>query len=722
MHIRMLRSTSLYLRSPKLGLFLLVLLATLGLPGRADASSVVVTVTKKTPVETLAADGSVSGVSEVAVGTKYTWVSTDGTNLVLADASGAHYEVATAATDYVPAAATPTAAAPAPTTPQAPVASASSPATAAPSPSPAAAAPTPAAAPAPVPASAPISGSASQNYAANDTSPDFGPNVLVFDSSTPEADIQSKTAAIFGTQERNQFGPERNAILFKPGQYNAKINLGFYTQVYGLGKSPDDTTINGEIKSSGDWNGGNGTCNFWRGVENLAIAPAGNNETWAVSQAAPFRRVHVKGELRLFEGGWTSGGYMADCKVDERVVSGSQQQWYTRNSTWSEWDGGVWNMVFQGVQSPPSGTWPKRPYTTIDQTPVISEKPFLVFADGKYSVFVPAAKKDSAGVDWDNGPAAGTSIPLSQFYIARADRDTAATMNAALAQGKNLLLTPGVYNINEALRVTRADTVVLGLGMATLSPQKGAPAMEISDVNGVKIACVLFDAGATESPVLLQVGEPGSNQSHASDPTTLYDIFCRIGGAAVGVAKTAVIINSNDVIGDNAWIWRADHGSGVGWDQNKSANGLIVNGRNVTYYGLFVEHFQQDQVLWNGENGRTYFFQCEMPYDPPAQEAWTHGTVKGYPGYKVADNVKSHEAWGVGIYCVFNHDNIYSDTAVEAPQSSDVKFHHVLIFRLSGATEQSGINSVINGQGNPATKKSTKQMVIEYPQDSTAAN
>jgi hypothetical protein len=710
-------SPSLRAEFSKFGPFFFILLASLSLSSHAATSPVVVTVTKKVPIETLAADGSVTGVSEVAPGAKYTWVSTDGTNLVLADASGAHYEVATTATDYNPAAAAP---------PPAPVAT-PAPATIAPSPTPTVAASTPSApAPAPVttpaPAPAPAAGNVTltQNFAANDTAPDFGPNVIVFDPTTGDANIQSKTQEIFGQEERNQFGPERYAFLFKPGTYNARINVGFYTQIYGLGKSPDDTTINGELKSSGDWNGGNGTCNFWRGVENLAIVPSGSHETWAVSQAAPFRRVHVKGTLYLFEGGWTSGGYMADCKIDERVVSGSQQQWYTRNSQWGEWDGGVWNMEFQGVQSPPSGTWPKRPYTTIDQTPVISEKPFLVFADGKYSVFVPAAKKDSAGIDWD-GAQAGTSIPLSQFYIARSDRDTAATMNAALAAGKNLLLTPGVYNLDTALKVTRPDTVVLGIGMPTLSPQKGTAGMEISDVSGVKVACILFDAGQVESPELLQVGEPGSNQSHANDPTSLDDIFCRIGGAAVGVSKTGVIINSNDVIGDHAWIWRADHGSGVGWDENKSTNGLIVNGRNVTYYGLFVEHFQQDQVLWNGENGRTYFFQCEMPYDPPTQEAWMHGTVKGYPGYKVADNVKSHEAWGLGIYCVFNHDNIYSDNAVEAPQSSDVKFHHVLIFRLSGATEQSGINSVINGQGSPATKQQTKQMVLEYPQDNTAA-
>jgi len=169
------------------------------------------------------------------------------------------------------------------------------------------------------------------------------------------------------------------------------------------------------------------------------------------------------------------------------------------------------------------------------------------------------------------------------------------------------------------------------------------------------------------------------------------------------------------VIGDHAWIWRADHGAGAGWTTNPSTSGLIVNGNNVTYYGLFVEHFQDYETLWNGENGRTYFYQSELPYDPPTQDDWKHGTVKGFASYKVADNVQHHEAWGLGIYCVFKQDNIYCDNAIEAPKSSDVKFHNALIFRLSGATDNSGIGSVISGTGEPATKKKAKTEVTEYP-------
>ena len=333
--------------------------------------------------------------------------------------------------------------------------------------------------------------------------------------------------------ETNQFGPERYAFLFKPGTYPAKIQVGFYTQIYGLGKLPDDVTINGEVRSSGDWDNGNCTLNFWRGVENLAINCTGGPDMWAVSQAAPFRRVHVKGGLDLFQvhdgvGGWASGGYMADCKVDDRIVPGSQQQWFSRNSSWPDWTNGVWNMVFLGVDHPPSGTWPDKPYTNIEKTPYIREKPFLYIDQGKYCVFIPAVRKDSQGVSWDNGQQQGDSIPLSQFYIAQAGKDTSATLNAALAAGKNLLLTPGIYNLDDTIHVTRANTVILGLGMPTLSPVKGTSAMEVADVSGVKLANILFDAGSITSPVLLQVGEDGSKLSHADNPSFLYDIFCRV--------------------------------------------------------------------------------------------------------------------------------------------------------------------------------------------------
>jgi hypothetical protein len=170
------------------------------------------------------------------------------------------------------------------------------------------------------------------------------------------------------------------------------------------------------------------------------------------------------------------------------------------------------------------------------------------------------------------------------------------------------------------------------------------------------------------------------------------------------LASCFVTVNSNDVIGDHLWLWRADHGKGAGWDSNLNANGLIENGDNVTIYGLFVEHTQEYQTLWYGENGRVYFYQCEMPYDPPSQEAWMRGDVKGYPGYKVDDTVETHEAWGIGVYSVLRNRSVEAENGMEAPNKPGIKMHHLLTIRIRG-----NINHVISGVGEMAPSR-----VIEY--------
>jgi hypothetical protein len=42
---------------------------------------------------------------------------------------------------------------------------------------------------------------------------------------------------------------------------------------------------------------------------------------------------------------------------------------------------------------------------------------------------------------------------------------------------------------------------------------------------------------------------------------------------------------------------------------------LEVLSDDVTIYGLAAEHTLGDLVLWRGERGRVYFYQCELPYD-----------------------------------------------------------------------------------------------------------
>jgi len=536
-------------------------------------------------------------------------------------------------------------------------------------------------------------------FATKGAKPQFGPNVLIVDPSMSSHAIQKQIDAVYATQQHNEFGPQRSALLFLPGNYSVDVPVGFYTEVIGLGASPDATRITGNMHADANHEHNNATTTFWRAAEGISITPAGGTMQWAVSQAVSLRRMHVRGDLVLHQHrGWASGGWMSDSLVDGNVDSGSQQQWISRNCDWKSWTGANWNMVFVGVEHPPEGAWPSPPYTNVVQTPVVREKPFLqVNGAGEFSVRVPALHSASVGITWRSGETTGETIPMERFYIAHPDVDTAETINAQLVRGKNLILTPGIYELTNPIRVTRPHTVVLGLGFATLRPVNGTAAMTTSDADGIEIAGLLFDAGPSESRVLLEVGPEGSQARHAKDPITLHDVFFRVGGAGVGRAKVNLRINSNDTLLDHTWIWRADHGSGVGWELNTSENGLVVNGNDVTIYGLFVEHHQQFQVLWNGNGGRTYFYQSEIPYDPPNQASYTSAPgVNGWASYKVADGVTSHEAWGLGVYSVFKHTDVALTRAIETPKGAEVRFHDMITVALGNHGE---ISHVIDDTG-----------------------
>ncbi|MET9610951.1 discoidin domain-containing protein [Streptomyces sp. NPDC006512] len=543
---------------------------------------------------------------------------------------------------------------------------------------------------------------------------DLGPNVIVFDPSTPN--IQGRLDQVFAQQESAQFGSGRYQFLFKPGTYNGlNAQIGFYTSVSGLGLNPDDTTINGDVTVDAGWFGGNATQNFWRSAENLALNPVNGTNRWAVSQAAPFRRMHVKGGLNLAPNGygWASGGYIADSKIDGQVGNYSQQQWYTRDSSIGGWSNAVWNQVFSGTQGAPAQSYPNPPYTTLDTTPVSREKPFLYLDGAEYKVFVPAKRVNARGTSWGGGAPQGTSVPLSRFYVVKPGA-TAATINQALAQGLHLLFTPGVYHVDRTIQVNRPDTVVLGLGLATIVPDNGVTAMKVADVDGVRLAGFLVDAGPVNSPTLLEVGPAGAATDHAANPTTVQDVFIRVGGAGAGKATLGMVVNSHDTIVDHTWIWRADHGDGVGWETNRSDYGFRVNGDDVLATGLFVEHFNKYDVEWNGERGRTIFFQNEKAYDAPNQAAIQNGSVKGYAAYKVADSVNTHEGWGLGSYCYYNVDpTIRQDHGFQTPVKPGVRFHDLLVVSLGGNGQY---EHVVNGTGAPTSGTSTvPSTVLSFP-------
>ena len=207
---------------------------------------------------------------------------------------------------------------------------------------------------------------------------DLGPNVLVFDPSMPQAQIQSAVDTIATQQLTNQFGTQRYALLFKPGTYGSatdplNFQVGYYTEVAGLGLNPDDVVINGSVNVYNQCDANNSCIaldNFWRSLSNLSINvtnPAGAGchagDFWAVSQAAPLRRVHVTGVFTLMDyctqPSFASGGFIADSRFDgASVVNGSQQQFVVRNSTLDGWGNGVWNQVFAGVVNAPAQCFP----------------------------------------------------------------------------------------------------------------------------------------------------------------------------------------------------------------------------------------------------------------------------------------------------------------------------------------------------------------------------
>ena len=573
---------------------------------------------------------------------------------------------------------------------------------------------------------------------ASATNPDLGANVVVFTPSMSTADIQARADAIYAQQVDSEMGTGRYALLFEPGTYGSAsdpldIRVGYYTEVAGLGQDPSAVTINGGVTAIGK-NGSGSLDIFWRSVSNLTIhvVPTADgchtgNEMWAVSQAAPMRRVDVKDFTTFMpyceSPNFASGGFVADSFLEGGALNGSQQQFYVRNTNLGGgWSNYVWNQVFSGdVNAPAQDFGNGAAYTTLAQTPVSREKPYL-YTDtaGSWNVFVPSAQTNSVGTTWANGHTPGTSIPLSQFFVATPS-DSVSTINAALARGLNLLLTPGVYDVGSALKVKRADTVVLGLGMATLTATSGNTVLTTADVPGIDIAGITVDAGPVSSPVLVQIGSKNGNNGRphhvASDPVALQDVFFRIGGPHVGKANLALEVNTDGTVLDDLWVWRADHGvpGSVGWTVNTADTGLVVNGDDVTATGLFVEHFQKYNVIWNGNGGQVIFFQNELPYDPPTQADYQHDGVLGYAAFKVADSVATFQGYGMGSYIYTNvNPDIHVSHAFEVPVNDGVRLHDLLTINLSGPGT---IDHVVNDTGGPVSdaNKDVASQVVSYP-------
>jgi hypothetical protein len=576
----------------------------------------------------------------------------------------------------------------------------------------------------------------------------LGPNVCVFTPSMSQAAVQADLNAIASQQVpvASQFSSQRYAVFFAPGTYGSAADplvfqVGYYTQVAGLGYMPQDTVVNGAIDVfNNECTAGTTNCNsdvnFWRSLSNLtlnvdlpssppAYAPpaldsdgpgcANSAEMWSASQADPIRRAIINGSV-VFQDycssdNYASGGFVADSEISGDLDFYGNQQYIVRNSDIGGANGcpnGLWNMDYSGVVGAPSpvftGTCQQN--TVLAASPVTEEEPFLYLnSSGKFEVFVPAVQHSSSGPSWASGSEAGRSVPLSRFFIASPGTPVAA-INVALARGRDLVLTPGVYNVDQPIVVSRPNTVVLSQGFSTLVPQRGNAAMVILPNRGVKLSGLIIDAGPQRSPVLLSVGTPGP--SAASDPDLIQDVFFRIGGAETTSVNAAVSLldNAGNSIIDDVWAWRADHGNDVGWTANVGDTGLIVTGNDVTAYGLAVEHYQKYEVVWTGQGGTDVFFQNELPYDPPSQADWMASpTQDGYPAFLVGQDVRTFQGYGMGSYVVFidTSATLYDAEAFEAPDTAGVQFHDVFGVWIAGS---GGFNSVINGVGGPVNSVS----------------
>ena len=544
-------------------------------------------------------------------------------------------------------------------------------------------------------------------------------NFVLLDPSMSASDLQNQVDQVtkdhgaWCLAPQYQFSQKRTVILLKPGNYPITINIGYYMSVVGLGKSPSDVTIDGIHVYNGNRDlactnpinlaptGGNATENFWRSIENLTINDKPKPEPFAVSQAAPMRRVYCKASINLQdENGYASGGFIADSIFDKQVDRLGNQQWFFRNCSIGQSSTcGNWNTMFLGctgqVQNNPCG---QSQCISVDDTNLVTvQKPTLFMENGQYKILRPKPKTGAGAITLDEYEKGDV---FTNIYIANDQDDTADSINKQINAGQHIVLSPGIYNFTESIVVTKDSTMIIGFGMPTIL-SSGTPCIVVKDVSNVVVASVILDCGPNHTTTLLQWGT--KKEDHVG---YAHDIFARVGGAVAYKTScdSMVEINSNGVIGDNFWLWRADHGVGmmkspVDFSYNVSTNGLVVNGDNVVMYGLAVEHCQEDLVLWVGENGSTYWFQSEVPYDMP--HGWDHYA------YHVADNVQKHTAIGLGAYS-FLYQGVMIPNAFKSPTGSGINMNGLFVFNGSiipdGSPEQPhGWLNIYNDKGGPVT-------------------
>ena len=560
---------------------------------------------------------------------------------------------------------------------------------------------------------------------------------------------------------KNHFSRKRQAVLFTPGRYSIDLQVGYYSQVLGVGSSANDVVFEDVKKGdeiieerygvfvpaldrhAQDW----GLClnTFWRGAENFSSNVTGRSRQysgldqklgmqWAVSQAAPLRRVHAHQGLTLGDGGaYSSGGFMANMIVEGVMDAVAQQQFFHRNVQFKTGiQNGAWSLVFSGCtdqdnQSYPVSNSPKgtnRPAITVSKVPSVRmEKPFIVLKKDKmgFELHVPkpffhdAANK--RGPSWRSccsrvvrtmGPSIDDDEKdrdvrdFSRVRVVRSDEaDPTFRIQEALDQGKDVVLAAGIFYLTCTIEIKKSNQVILGIGMATMiAPPDGSPCIHVQPFSsGVRLAGITLEPSERNSTnesyngvsSLLEWGTEGvDDPGNALHPGGLFDLFCRVGGDTDGdraqiYVDTMVRLHSGNVIGDNLWLWRADHAKlRPGETSNYPSidkdlwqteehefqvkrSGLDVIGDDITIYGLAVEHANGHQTVWKGDRGTVVFYQCELPYGV----SQTSFGEPGYRGYLVEgdrDGMTQHTVYAPGVYSNFRNTSVAVGTAIQTPE------------------------------------------------------
>ena len=539
----------------------------------------------------------------------------------------------------------------------------------------------------------------------------------------------------------HHFSKRRLALLFAPGDYSGiDVEVGYYVQILGLGAQPDhvrfiDCDLGPHVPAlNKHLHGGGSLDTFWRSAENFSTFPKSGKMLWAVSRAAPLRRVQVECDLHLFDQGYASGGFMANCHVKGKTNFGGQQQWLSRNCDFGgSVEGGAWSLVFVGcsgnVPAEHMGSAEHASMSIETKTPVLVEKPYIAMKDdGKhYELRIPRVFREDnhSGSCFDHTKE--QTHDFSRVFVANADEANVATkIQNALDHKKHVVLAPGIFELDSTLVIRHDNQVLLGIGLATLTgPTNGSPCIAVSPkTRGVRIAGIMLEASkridAPGSSSLLEWGSADDkDEGDPENPGGLFDVFCRVGGDTDGDRAQYYIdcmmtIHSGNVIGDNLWLWRADHAKLMDGEkpnfepipayhqteehEYRVRNGIHVTGNDVVIYGLAVEHANEHQTVWSGERGQVYFYQCELPYDV----SQTSFGDKEYVGYLIEDDVENHKIAAPGVYSNFRNAIVVVNNAVKHPKRSTICCSNPFTVHLDN---NGCIASIVNGRGKPALEQ-----------------